>query len=192
MAAPDEGNYLSQAEEETLLRLARQTLRMYLNEHRTPDPTRGGYELTDKLKATGAAFVTLTVRGRLRGCIGHVIGIEPLYESVIHNAVSASSRDPRFQPMSADEEKDVRIEISVMSPPRTIADVSEIQVGKHGIIIEKGVNRGPLLPQVATEYGWDRTEFLEQTCRKAGLPGDAWKEGATIQIFSAQVFGEKE
>ena len=94
--------------------------------------------------------------------------------------------------MTPDEEKDVHIEISVMSPLKTITDVNEIQVGKHGIIIQKGRNRGLLLPQVATEYGWDRTEFLQHTCTKAGLPTDAWKEGAIIQIFSAQVFGEKE
>ena len=192
MRAPDEGKYLSRAEEETLLKLARRTLRTYVTEQKMPDLAKGGYELTDKLRAKGAAFVTLTIGGRLRGCIGHVIGIEPLYESVINNAVSASSRDPRFRPVSAGEEKDVRVEISVMSPLKTITDVSEIQVGKHGIIIQKGHHRGLLLPQVATERGWDRTEFLEQTCFKAGLPPAAWKEGATLEIFSAQVFGEEE
>lgn len=191
---PAEEKYLSDDEEKTLLKLARSTLKMYLTQRKVPDPTvaGGGYELTDKLKGNGAAFVTLTKRGRLRGCIGHVVAFETLYKSVISNAVSASTRDPRFPPMSAAEEKDVHIEISVMTPLKTITDVNEIKVGKHGIIIEKGFNRGLLLPQVATEYGWGRTEFLEHTCMKAGLPKDAWKKGATIQIFSAQVFGEKK
>lgn len=188
--AADE-KYLSRDEEKTLLRLARQTVKLYLNERKVLDPGKDPeYTLTDKLKADGAAFVTLTKEGQLRGCIGHLVGIESLYKSVIHNAVSAATEDPRFPPMSAAEEKDVHIEISVMSPLKTITDVNEIQVGKHGIVISKGFNRGLLLPQVATEYGWSRTEFLQQTCRKAGLPRDAWQQGATIQIFSAQVFGE--
>jgi AmmeMemoRadiSam system protein A len=186
-----EEKYLSKDEERTLLKLARETLKGHLSEGRAPSPAQGGYELTEKLKADGAAFVTLMMHGHLRGCIGHVVGFEPLYSSVIHNTMSAATEDPRFEPMTAREEPEVHIGISVMSPLRAITDVSEIRVGTHGIMITQGLRRGLLLPQVASEYGWDREEFLEHTCEKAGLPGDAWKQGATIQIFSAQVFGEE-
>lgn len=192
VAPQAEAKYLTDAEEKTLLRLARRTLQTYLTTRKTPDPAAEGIELTEKLKAKGAAFVTLTQRGQLRGCIGHVIAQEPLYQSVMENAVNASTRDPRFPPMTAQEEKTVHIEISVMTPLELIDDPSKVVVGKHGILIRKGFNQGLLLPQVATEYGWNREAFLDQTCIKAGLPRNAWKEGAQIFVFSAQVFGEAE
>ena len=106
-------------------------------------------------------------------------------------AEAAALRDPRFPPVSPDELDDLEIEISVLTVPKEIHDINEIEVGKHGIIIERGFNSGLLLPQVATEYGWDRITFLEHTCRKAGLPPNAWKEkGTIIKIFSAEVFDE--
>ncbi len=108
-------------------------------------------------------------------------------------ALSAAFRDPRFSPLTLDEVKDVDFEISVLSPLREIKDIDLIEVGKHGIYVTRGMQRGVLLPQVAVEYGWDVKTFLDQTCRKAGLPKDAWQqEGTTIEIFSAQVFGELE
>ena len=108
----------------------------------------------------------------------------------IDMAVACSSRDPRFQPVTPDEFPNLHLEISVLSPLDEIHDVERIQVGKHGLMIRKGTASGLLLPQVATEYGWDRRRFLEETCRKAGLETGAWKESdARIFIFSAQIFG---
>jgi len=139
------------------------------------------------------AFVTLKIEGQLRGCIGYIIAVRPLYMTVREVAESAALRDPRFPPVSPSELPELEYEISALSPVREINDVDEIEVGVHGIIIRRGYNQGLLLPQVATEYGWDRKTFLEHTCRKAGLPIDAWKDPATeISIFSAEVFDEEE
>jgi AmmeMemoRadiSam system protein A len=148
-------------------------------------------------KAEGAlaeeagAFVTLHKRGRLRGCIGNMVGQGPLVRTVQEMAVAASTEDPRFPAMSLGELGEIDIEISVLSPMKKITDVNEIEVGRHGIMMTQGYRRGVLLPQVATEQGWGRDEFLENTCYKAGLQGDAWKNPkTTIEIFSAEVFGE--
>jgi AmmeMemoRadiSam system protein B/AmmeMemoRadiSam system protein A len=144
------------------------------------------------LKEKRGAFVTLTEGGRLRGCIGQIRGIEPLYLSVSHMARSAALEDPRFDPVKPPEVDRLEIEISVLTPFERMSDPSEIMVGTHGLYIEKGYNHGLLLPQVATDYGWDRYQFLDQTCNKAGLPAGAWKEGADIYLFSAQIFNEQE
>ncbi|TKJ40500.1 AMMECR1 domain-containing protein [candidate division LCP-89 bacterium B3_LCP] len=146
-----------------------------------------------KLLEDRGAFVTIHKHGRLRGCIGYIIGVKPLYQTVREVAESAALRDPRFNPVQPSELDDLDLEISALSVPRTITSVEEIQVGTHGIIMRRGYNQGLLLPQVATEQGWDRQTFLEHTCLKAGLPDDAWKDKDTeIQIFSAEVFGEEE
>ncbi len=141
------------------------------------------------LKKRMGAFVCLKTRGALKGCIGYVRAQMPLDETVRRMAVEAAFHDPRFAPLDADEWKHTEIEISVLTPMRKISDVSEIEVGVHGLYIESGSFSGLLLPQVATENGWDRDAFLEYTCMKAGLPHDAWKsKGTTIFIFSADVF----
>ena len=120
------------------------------------------------------------------------MGVKPLYQTVREVAEATALRDPRFDPVSPNELADLDLEISALTVPRVIEEVSEIQVGLHGLIIRRGYRQGLLLPQVATEYGWDRQTFLEQTCRKAGLPTNAWKDKDTeIEIFSAEVFGEK-
>jgi AmmeMemoRadiSam system protein A len=138
------------------------------------------------------AFVTLHKKGHRRGCIGNMVGRGPLIETIQEMAISSSTQDPRFHRVTIEEMEEIDIEISVLSPMRRIKDVDEIEVGKHGIIMRRGMYQGVLLPQVATEYGWNRETFLENTCYKAGLPGDAWKDPATvIEIFSAEVFGEK-
>ena len=138
------------------------------------------------------AFVTLHKKGELRGCIGYIEGYKPIPDTIKEMAISAAFKDPRFSPLKADEYNLIDLEISVLSPIEKVNDISEIVVGRDGLIITRGHNRGLLLPQVATEYGWDRKTFLEQTCRKAGLPADAWKDSSTIiEKFSAQVFGEK-
>jgi AmmeMemoRadiSam system protein B/AmmeMemoRadiSam system protein A len=141
------------------------------------------------LKENRGAFVTIKRRGQLRGCIGYIEGREPLHKTVAKMAEAAAFQDPRFPPVSDKELTELDYEISVLTPLRRINDVNEIEVGKHGIYMKRGWLSGLLLPQVATEYGWDRQTFLEHTCTKAGLPSDAWKDKTTeIYIFSADVF----
>jgi AmmeMemoRadiSam system protein A len=148
---------------------------------------------SDTLKESSGVFVTLHKNGQLRGCIGYVEGIKPLQEAVIEMSLSAAFEDPRFPPVEKDELKDIELEISVLSPLQTISNIDKILVGKHGLVIEKGFYRGLLLPQVAAEYNWNREEFLEHTCQKAGLPQNSWKDPSTkIQIFSAEIFSETD
>ena len=130
--------------------------------------------------------MTIKKNGNLRGCIGNIQPIMPLYQSVIKNAVAACSADPRFPPMKKEELKDIDVEISILSPLKLLKDVKDIQVGKHGLVIRKGAQGGILLPQVATEYGWDRETFLEQLCMKAGLPRGSWKD-AELYSFTAEI-----
>ena len=138
------------------------------------------------LRTPGAAFVTLTQAGALRGCIGYVQAIRPLAETIAHCAASAATSDPRFPAVAARELPHLHLEISVLSPLRRILDPGEIHVGLHGLHISKDERRGLLLPQVATEYGWDRDTFLRQVCIKAGLASDAWRRGAEIQVFTVE------
>lgn len=147
---------------------------------------------TETLKKDSGAFVSLHKNGRLRGCIGVFASKDPLWKTVQDNAIAAAFKDPRFIPVEPEELDEIDIEISVLSPLREIKDVNEIEVGRHGIFIMKGSKRGVLLPQVATEHGFDRDTFLCETCIKADLPEDAWENGASIYIFEAEIFGEKE
>lgn len=135
------------------------------------------------------AFVTLTKRARLRGCIGFIEAVKPLYRTVEECAVSAALHDPRFDPVRAEELDELHLEISVLS---ILEDVQpgEVEVGRHGLLISEGWQRGLLLPQVAVEWKWDREQFLAATCQKAGLAPEAWRRGARIQAFTAQIFGE--
>ena len=169
-----------------LLEIARKSIEGYLKEARIPVFSVADRELTEK----GAAFVTLTKGGRLRGCIGVTEAVHPLYQTISSCAVSAAFSDPRFPPLARKELSQIRIEISVLTPLQKIEGLEEIEVGRHGLSITKGSRRGLLLPQVAVEYGWDRQTFLEETCGKAGLPADGWKSGADIYIFSAEIFHE--
>ncbi len=138
-------------------------------------------------------FITLKINDRLRGCIGYIEAVKPLLETVAEMTYSAAFSDYRFEPVAKEEVDDLTIEISVLSPVRETKDPSEIEVGRHGIIISALGQRGLLLPQVAVEHGWDRDTFLDQTCVKAGLPRDAWKKSmTTIEIFSAEIFSEEE
>lgn len=142
-----------------------------------------------KLGENWGAFVTLNRHGRLRGCIGHIIGTQPLIDTVAQMARAAALEDPRFKPVTPDELEDIEFEISVLTPIEKVENLDDIVIGRDGLIITRGYNRGLLLPQVATEYNWDRDTFLSQTCVKAGLPRDAWKrEGTLIEKFSAMVF----
>jgi len=171
-----------EGEKKELLVIARKAITEYVTSGKAPE-----IEIKNpKFKTDGAVFVTLKKNGNLRGCIGNIQPIMPLYQSVIKNAVAASSSDPRFPPMKKEELKDIDIEISILSPLKPLKDVKDIQPGKHGLVIIKGVHSGILLPQVATEFGWDRETFLEQVCMKAGLPRGSWKD-AELFSFTAEI-----
>jgi AmmeMemoRadiSam system protein A len=144
------------------------------------------------LLAKRGSFVTLKVGGSLRGCIGYPLPLKPLAETVVEMAIAAATQDFRFAPLRFEELDRLEVEISVLTLPRPVKDPAEVEVGRHGIIISKGHNRGLLLPQVPTEYGWDRETFLDHGCLKAGLPEDAWRKGAKVEVFEAQVFSEHE
>ena len=177
---------LNDQQRNALLDLAYQTIVQYLSTRQTPAP-----QITDPALAQPCgAFVTLHRHGDLRGCIGHIIADQPLYQIVQQMAVSAAMYDPRFDSMSMSEMDDLDIEISALSPMQTITDPEQLLVGTHGILITKGVHRGLLLPQVATERQWDRYAFLEAVCQKAGLPPGSWKHGAQLQVFSAVIFSK--
>lgn len=137
------------------------------------------------------AFSSLYLRGQLRGCVGYVLSNCSLYRTVAETARAAAFHDNRFSPVTAEEAPHLEIELSILSRPQPIA-AEEVEVGRHGLLISLHGRRGLLLPQVPVEHGWDRVAFLEQTCRKAGLPLDAWRSGAIIEGFTAEVFGEKK
>ena len=175
---------LSPHEKKQLKDLARQTIEGVLF-----GKDKGEFEPTDTLREKCGAFVTIKKKDQLRGCIGYIKGFLPLYETIREMAIQAAFHDPRFSPLQKDEWGDLDIEISVLTPMKKIDDIHEIEVGIHGLYIEKGTYSGLLLPQVAEEYGWDRIAFLEYTCYKAGLLKDAWKsKDVNIYIFSAEVF----
>ncbi len=179
---------LSEENKSILLRTAREAIRAKLSRQPPDWPIP-----TPALQERCGAFVTLNKSGALRGCIGYVQAFKPLITTVREAAEAAAFGDPRFPPVSREELPQLRIEISILSPLKRVRDVAEIEVGVHGILLRQGYRSGLLLPQVAVEYGWDRTAFLDHTCRKAGLPPGAWRrEDAIIEIFSAQVFGEEE
>jgi uncharacterized protein len=137
-------------------------------------------------------FTTLYSIGRLRGCVGYPTALMPLYRAVTESARAAAFEDPRFPPVDLEEARTVKICLSVLSPLQSILP-EQIEVGRHGLLISEGSSRGLLLPQVPLEHGWDRDTFLEQTCRKAGLPTDAWCNGAKVKIeaFTAEVFADE-
>lgn len=171
-----------------LLLLARTSLTEVILYNRLPDvPPLGG-----RLAERAGAFVTLYCQGRLRGCVGLPGQELPLWETVVQAAVSAARNDPRFAVVGAGELSQIEIEISVLSEARPIA-ADAIEVGRHGLLVIRGRNRGLLLPQVATERSWPVRRFLEETCRKAGLAADAWQDPETeLLAFAAEVFSERE
>ena len=136
------------------------------------------------------AFVTLHKNGVLRGCIGYIEPIAPLFKSIMDNAESAALRDRRFKAVTSSELEEIEIEISVLTKPVAIDSYQKIELGTHGIILKKSWHRAVYLPQVATEQGWNRDEMLGHLCRKAGLSETAWKDGASFYTFQAQVFSE--
>lgn len=134
-------------------------------------------------------FTTLYSHGKLRGCVGFPMAVVPVYRAVMETARAAAFDDPRFPPVKLDEARSLKVSISVLSPLRRVSP-EEVEVGRDGLVISDGAQRGLLLPQVPVEHGWDRVTLLEQTCRKAGLPLDSWRSGASIEAFTAEVFGD--
>ncbi|MEA5113592.1 MAG: AmmeMemoRadiSam system protein A [Geobacteraceae bacterium] len=177
---------LSSEEQSKLLKISRDSI----TETVTGRTDGSKFSANGNLLLKRGCFVTLHLHGRLRGCIGTFSAEKPLHAAVREMAAAAATQDPRFYPVRADEIEQIKLEISVLSPLKKIASIEEIQVGVHGLYIEKNLFHGVLLPQVAVEQGWDRTTFLNQTCLKAGLDKDAWQSEADIYIFSAQVFRE--
>ncbi len=177
---------LSEQEKSALLELARRTLLVHLRDGTTPPaeaPTEG-------MRQPAGAFVTLHEGERLRGCIGTFVSDDPLVETVQSMAIAAATRDPRFPGVTAAEVAGLTLEISVLSPLQA-GRAEDVEVGTHGVYITRGHRRGVLLPQVATDHGWDRETFLDHTCLKAGLPPGTWREeGTLIELFTAEVFGE--
>jgi AmmeMemoRadiSam system protein A len=173
-----------------LLILARESIAVVFAGKR---PELSGDAFDDDLRRRAGAFVTLTQSEELRGCIGSIEPVAPLYVAVSQSAINAAFRDPRFEPLRSQELPVTQIEISVMGPIEKVSAIEEIEVGRDGLIIRRGGYAGLLLPQVATDYGWDRETFLQQTCNKAGLPRNSWREaGTSIEKFAAEVFGERE
>lgn len=179
------GRYLDAKEREELLGIARRTVEGYVRDRGVPEVSG----LSGRLAAPGAAFVTLKKKGRLRGCIGYTEAVAPLFRVVQECAVAAATEDPRFPPVAPGELPSIDLEISVLTPLVPVR-AEEVEVGRHGLVVSHQGRRGLLLPQVPVEQGWDRETFLDRTCVKAGLPPDAWRRGATLQAFTAEVFGE--
>ncbi|HEY4662188.1 MAG TPA: AmmeMemoRadiSam system protein A [Candidatus Humimicrobiaceae bacterium] len=180
---------LTMEHKKILLKIARESITNTIHFGTVPE-----YRINDAVLNTKCgAFVTLHIGGNLRGCIGNITADTPLWETIRNMAIESAMRDPRFPSVSLNELEDIDIEISVLSPLKKIKNLEEIKVGKHGLFIKKGFYQGLLLPQVATDYKWNKVQFLEQTCFKAGLNKDCYKQVSTeIYIFSAIVFGEKE
>jgi AmmeMemoRadiSam system protein A len=180
--------FLSEADRRSLLELARRSVTEAVS---LPKPVTR-IPLTGVFAEKHGVFVTLHVRGRLRGCIGVVEAHEPLGEAIARCAASAALYDPRFSPVRADEIRGLQIEISLLTPPEPILS-ENVEIGKHGLLIIQGAKRGLLLPQVAVEHKLGREEFLAETCRKAGLHSNAWQEPETqILGFFCEVFSEGE
>lgn len=180
---------LSTKEKDILLKAARESIRSLFEQAAPPIVD---YKLHPGLKIKAGAFVTLKIRNELRGCIGFITSGQPLFETVCEVAKHASMQDPRFPSLTPKEFNIVDLEISVLSPLRKITNYDEIIIGQHGLVVEEGLNRGLLLPQVATENNYSVQQFLSSICMKAGLSPDLWKrKKLDIKVFSALVFSEE-
>jgi len=169
-----------------LLRLAHESILSALDGREIPlHPTN------PHLAQPRGVFTTLYLHGELRGCVGYVLPVSSLYDAVAETARAAAFEDSRFSPVTKTEAPELQVDLSILSVPKEIG-AEAIEIGRHGLLITMAGRRGLLLPQVPLEHNWDRLTFLEQTCRKAGLPRDAWQHGAKIEAFTAEVFGEKD
>ena len=180
-----EQSEFSHEERTLLLQLAHDSILSALENHEVSlDPP------SPHLAEPRGAFTSLYLNGELRGCVGYVLPVSSVYRAVIDTARAAAFEDARFYPVTIEEARQLNIELSILSPPLSISP-EEVEVGRHGLLISLAAQRALLLPQVPAERNWDRITFLQQTCRKAGLPPDAWQRGALIEAFTAEVFGEK-
>jgi AmmeMemoRadiSam system protein A len=178
---PDE---FSPDERNLLLRLAHDAIAASLDQRELSlDPPSA------HLAEPRGAFTTLYYRGGLRGCVGYVFPVTPLYRTIAETARGAAFDDSRFSPVTHDENPELKVSLSVLSPPQPI-QADQVEIGRHGLLISLGLHRGLLLPQVPVEHRWNRIQFLEQTCRKAGLPLNAWQTGARLEAFTAEVFAD--
>src|SRR6187200_1900883 len=176
---------ISEADEKPLLSIARQALEARVVGDRPPDVVCSG-----PLALRCGAFVSIHSGDKLRGCLGRLSPSSPLGATLVYLGGALADSDPRFPPVSPDELPLLQMEISLLTPERAISSIDELTVGQHGVIVEQGRSRGLLLPQVATEFGWDRETFLEHACMKAGLPREAWRTGARILVFEARIFAD--
>jgi AmmeMemoRadiSam system protein A len=177
-------NEFSPDERTLLLRLAHDAI-LSLLEHREISLDAPTPHLTEPR----GGFASLYLDGQLRGCVGYVLPKSSVYRTVAETARAAAFEDPRFPPVTLSEASDLEIELSILSQPRPIA-ADAVEIGRHGLLISLHGSRGLLLPQVPIEHHWDRETFLQQTCRKAGLPLDAWQKGAKVEAFTAEIFGD--
>jgi AmmeMemoRadiSam system protein A len=184
--APMEASEYSPEERALLLRLAHQAIESALEKRALSMDSPSSH-----LAEPRGVFTTLYLGGELRGCVGYVFPIATLYRAVAETARAAASQDTRFLPVSREEAPQLQISLSVLSLLQPI-DPEQIEIGRHGLVVTLAGHRGLLLPQVPVEHRWDRLAFLEQTCRKAGLPAEAWKAGATLESFTAEVFGDPD
>lgn len=183
--ASDVSSKLSQEERNLLLRAAHDSILSAIEGRDiSVEPP------TPRLSEPRGAFTSLYVNGSLRGCVGYVLPVGSVYKAVVETARAAAFEDTRFYPVTMEEAHHLQVELSILSVPQPISP-EEVEIGRHGLLITAGFRRGLLLPQVAVEHHWDRITFLEQTCRKAGLPDEAWQTGAIVEGFTAEVFGEK-
>lgn len=182
--APQQGEF-SAEERSLLLQLAHESILSALEDREIPLHPPSAH-----LAEPRGAFTSLYLQGQLRGCVGYVLPISSVYQAVADTARAAAFEDTRFHPVTIEEGRGLQIELSILSVPRPIS-AETIEIGRHGLLISMSGCRGLLLPQVPAEHGWDRVTFLQQTCRKAGLPTDAWEKGAAIEAFTAEIFGEK-
>jgi len=192
LGSPTPSDGLTELEKSELLSLARKTIRYGLDHQRAPQSSALDVTITDAMKAPRAAFVTLKKHGQLRGCIGDIFPQRPLYKSVIGNAIYAAFGDRRFQPLQPEEFDKIEIEISALTVPQSIGSPHEIRIGTDGMVLQKDGRSAVFLPQVAPEQGWDLETTLGHLSRKAGLPAEAWQEGASFEVFQADVFGEEQ
>jgi AmmeMemoRadiSam system protein A len=176
----------SPEERSLLLRLAHEAIAATLDQREIPLAPPSAH-----LAEPRGAFTTLYYRGGLRGCVGYVFPVTPLYRTIAESARGAAFDDSRFSPVTRDEARELQVSLSVLSPPQVI-QADQIEIGRHGLLISLGPHRGLLLPQVPVQHGWDRIAFLEQTCRKAGLPLNAWQTGAKLEAFTAEVFTDPQ
>ncbi|MBD3266809.1 AmmeMemoRadiSam system protein A, partial [bacterium] len=183
-------DYLNAKEQAVLLHAARKTLADTLQEESIKEYQCKAREITERLKGKKGVFVTLHKKSRLRGCIGQFEGSEPLHRMIPKTALLSAFRDTRFQPLQKDELEDIDIEISILSPMKSVESWQDIVLGRDGIRIEKAGKSALYLPQVALEQGWGVEETLAHLCEKAGLKSDDWKKNCHLKTFSAQVFGE--